>query len=366
MLQSWSLNALMSLGRAEARAVRGAASLMLRADTDEGKRAQAMRELLLVPMSRAGMLVPAEIGDYTDFYASIFHATNVGLLFRPDNPLLPNYKYVPIGYHGRASSIVVSGTAVRRPNGQARADDSAPPVFGPSRSLDYELEVGAFVCGDGALGDTTPLARAEDRLFGLCLLNDWSARDMQSWEAQPLGPFLSKSFATTVSPWIVTADALAPFRAPEFQRPAGDPAPLPYLADAHNAAHGGFAITLEVWLRTAAMRDAGAPAARISRGNFQSLYWTVAQMLTHHSSNGCNLRPGDLIGSGTVSGPESESRGCLLEMTRRGTEPVTLPSGERRAFLEDGDEVTLRGWCERNGAARIGFGECRGVVRPAN
>jgi fumarylacetoacetase len=366
MLQSWSLNALMSLGRDEARAVRGATSRLLRADTAEGKSAATQRDLLLVPMAVAGMIVPAEIGDYTDFYASVFHATNVGALFRPDNPLLPNYKYVPIGYHGRASSIVASGTSVRRPRGQTRPTDAAPPIFGPSKALDYELEIGGYICGASALGDTVPIGRAEERLFGLSLLNDWSARDIQSWEYQPLGPFLSKNFATTVSPWIVTTDALAPFRAPAFVRPSGDPAPLGYLADPTDVAHGGFDITLEVLLRTALMRDAGAPAVRISRGEFQSMYWTMAQMLTHHSSNGCNLRPGDLLGSGTVSGPEVGSRGCLLEMTRRGAEPLSLPSGESRTFLEDGDDVTFRGWCERDGAARIGFGECRGEIRPAN
>ena len=366
MLQSWSLNALMSLGRDEARAVRGVTSRLLRTDTAEGTSAATKRDLLLVPMAVAGMIVPAEIGDYTDFYASVFHATNVGALFRPDNPLLPNYKYVPIGYHGRASSIVASGTSVRRPRGQSRPADTAPPVFGPAKALDYELEIGAFICGANALGDTVPIARAEERLFGLCLLNDWSARDIQSWEYQPLGPFLSKNFATTVSPWIVTTDALAPFRAPAFVRPPGDPAPLGYLADPNDADHGGFDITLEVLLRTARMREAGAPAVRISRGDFQSMYWTVAQMLTHHSSNGCKLRPGDLLGSGTVSGPEAGSRGCLLEMTRRGAEPLSLPSGETRTFLEDGDEVSFRGWCERDGAARIGFGECRGEIRPAN
>ena len=255
---------------------------------------------------------------------------------------------------------------MRRPRGQTRPADAVPPVFGPSKALDYELEIGAFICGTNALGDSVPIARAEERLFGLCLLNDWSARDIQSWEYQPLGPFLSKNFATTVSPWIVTTDALAPFRAPAFVRPPGDPAPLGYLANPQDADHGGFDIKLEVLLRTARMREAGAAAVRISRGDFQSMYWTIAQMLTHHSSNGCNLRPGDLLGSGTVSGPEAGSRGCLLEMTRRGAEPLTLSSGETRTFLEDGDEVTFRGWCERDGAARIGFGECRGEIRPAN
>ena len=366
VLQSWSLNALLALGRTEARAVRAAASRLLRADTPEGARAQEMRDAILVRADRVSMLVPAEIGDYTDFYASVFHATNVGAMFRPDNPLLPNYKYVPVGYHGRASSIVASGTNVRRPSGQSRPDPDAPPVFVPSKSLDYELEVGALICGENALGETVPLAQAQERLFGLVLLNDWSARDIQSWEYQPLGPFLSKSFATTVSPWVVTLDALEPFRAGACTRPAGDPAPLPYLSDAADQARGTFDITLEVWLESAAMRDAGLGAIRLSRGQFSSMYWTFGQLVTHHASNGCNLRPGDLLGSGTVSGAEAGSRGCLLELARRGAEPVSLPSGETRAFLADGDDVIFRGWCERKGAARIGFGECRGVVRAAS
>jgi fumarylacetoacetase len=365
VLQSWSLNALMALGRAEARAIRVLASRLLRADTTEGKNAATMRDMLLVGMNRIGACVPAEIGDYTDFYASIYHATNVGSMFRPDAPLLPNYKFVPIGYHGRASSIVANGTPVKRPSGQTRPDQHAPPVFGPSKSLDYELEIGAFIGGESRLGDTLPIERAEERLFGLCLLNDWSARDIQAWEYQPLGPFLAKNFASTVSPWIITADALAPFRAPAFARPDGDPAPLEYLADVGDAAHGGFAITLEVSLTSIKMREAGMVPFVVSRGSFQDMYWTIAQLMTHHASNGCNLRAGDLIGSGTISGPEKSSRGCLLEMTWRGAEPVQLPTGETRAFLADGDEVIFRGWCERDGAARIGFGECRGEIRPA-
>ena len=364
-LQSWSLNALLAAGRSDARAVRLAASRLLRAGTPEGKRAEALRGDILVGMDHVSMLVPAEIGDYTDFYASIFHATNVGALFRPDAPLLPNYKYVPIGYHGRASSIVPSGTTIRRPSGQVRPDAAAPPVYAPSAALDYELEIGALVCGENAIGEPVPIARAEERIFGLCLLNDWSARDVQSWEYQPLGPFLAKSFATTVGPWVVTLDALEPFRTPAFARPSGDPLPLPYLSAPADRERGGFAITLEVWVRSAAMRAAAIPPVRLTSGSFTSMYWTVAQLLTHHSSNGCNMRPADLLGSGTVSGPEKGSRGCLLELTSRGAEPVSLPSGETRAFLADGDEVTFRGWCERDGAARIGFGECRGEVRAA-
>jgi fumarylacetoacetase len=365
-LQSTSLNALLALGHGASRAVRHAASRLLREDTLEGRRARTLSGTLIVGMDKATMLVPADVGDYTDFYASVYHATNVGSMFRPDAPLLPNYTWVPIGYHGRASSIVANGTPVRRPCGQTRPDANAPPVYGPAKSLDYELELGALVCGENTLGETIPVARAEERIFGLCLLNDWSARDVQSWEYQPLGPFLAKSFATTVGPWIVTLEALEPFRTASFARPAGDPAPLPYLSDPDDRSRGGFDITLEVWLRTATMRAAAIPAVRLSSGSFGSMYWTMAQLLAHHASNGCNMRPGDLLGSGTVSGPEKGSRGCLLELAWRGAEPVTLPSGERRAFLADGDEVTFRGWCERDGAARIGFGECRGEIRAAS
>jgi fumarylacetoacetase len=286
-------------------------------------------------------------------------------MFRPDNPLLPNYKYVPIGYHGRASSVVPSGVGVRRPLGQTKADGDAPPAFGPSRRLDFELEVGAFIGPGNELGHPIPLDEAEERIFGLCLVNDWSARDIQAWEYQPLGPFLAKSFATTISPWVVTLDALAPFRAPAYARAPGDPAPLPYLDSSHDRAAGGVDIRLEVLLRTERMRrDAVAPV-RVSAVSFTQMYWTLAQLVTHHASNGCNLRPGDLIASGTVSGATKDSRGSLLELAWRGTEPVRLPGGEERRFLEDGDEVILRGWCERAGFARVGFGECRGLVLPA-
>ena len=342
---------------ADARALAGPQSAVL---GDE-----VARQALLVPMAGAELLVPAEVGDYTDFYASIFHATNVGSMFRPDAPLLPNYKYVPIGYHGRASSLVPNDTPVVRPNGQRKKPDEAAPAFGPCRNLDYECEVGIFVGPGNALGEAIPIARAERHVFGLCLVNDWSARDLQTWEYQPLGPFLAKNFATTVSPWVVTMEALAPFRAPAFARAEGDPAPLPYLDDAGDRAHGGVDIVLDVELRTRAMRERGEPAARISRAPFTAMYWTVAQLLTHHASNGCNLRPGDLLASGTVSGDTKESRGCLLERTWRGSEPLSLPGGETRTFLEDGDEVTLRGHCTRAGARRIGFGECRGTIRPA-
>jgi len=311
------------------------------------------------------MLLPAAIGDYTDFYASIFHASNVGSMFRPGQPLLSNYKWVPIGYHGRSSSIVVSGTPVRRPQGQARTAAEGPPAFGPSQSLDYELELGTFVGPGNKLGETIPLASAAGQLFGVVLLNDWSARDIQSWEYQPLGPFLAKNFATTVSPWVVTMEALAPFRVPAFPRAAGDPAPLLYLSNPHDAAHGGLDLHLEAWLRTPQMRTAGAPPHRLSSVNFQKMYWTLAQLLAHHASNGCNLRPGDLLGSGTVSDETKDSRGCLLELTSRGAEPIALPNGETRGFLHDGDEIILRGYAECPGARRIGLGECRGLVVPA-
>lgn len=358
-----ALNAVFGLGRATQSALRARVSAMLRDDTPEGARARA-DEALTLAMADAEMLVPCEVGDYTDFYASIDHATNVGSMFRPDNPLLPNYRHVPIGYHGRASSIVVSGTPVRRPSGQTAAQPQGPPEFGASRRLDYELEVGAFIGMGNALGAPIPLDEAEAHLAGLVLVNDWSARDVQTWEYQPLGPFLAKNFATSISPWVVTMDALAPYRVPARARDAADPAVLPYLTGDHDARHGGFAITLEAWIRTARMREEGAEAVRLSRGSFERMYWTMAQMLTHHASNGCNLRAGDLIASGTVSGPDKDSRGCLLELSWKGTEPIALPNGEQRTFLADGDEVVIKGWCERPGVARIGMGECRGVVVP--
>jgi fumarylacetoacetase len=334
----------------------------MRSPTSERLRSKG--DALLIPMRDATPALPVRIRDYTDFYASIDHATNVGSMFRPDNALLPNYKWVPIGYHGRASSVVPSGTPVRRPSGQTREESASPPTFGPSRRLDYELEIGAIVAGGNSLGEPIAIAAAEEHVAGLCLVNDWSARDIQAWEYQPLGPFLAKSFATTLSPWIVTLDALAPFRAPATPRPAGDPAPLPYLDDETDRAQGGFAIELEVLLSSRHMRDAGAPAWRVSAGSFTTMYWTLAQLVAHHTSNGCNLQPGDLLASGTVSGPTKESRGCLLERTWRGTEPLTLPTGESRRFLEDGDEVIMRAWCQRDGWRRIGFGECRGIVSP--
>ncbi len=356
-----TLNGLMALGPKHWSALRLALSRLLR----EGSAAAAaidadpaLRSRLLAPLADVQPMMPATVGDYTDFYASVHHATNVGALFRPDNPLLPNYKWVPIGYHGRASSLVPSGTPVHRPSGQTKKPDAAAPSVGPSKLLDYELEMGFFVGPGNAQGEAIPIGEAESHIFGLCLVNDWSARDLQSWEYQPLGPFLAKNFLTTVSPWVVTLEALAPFRVPAYQRPAGDPAPLPYLEQEED---GGIGATLEVWLRTAKMHEAGAPAVRLSRGSFADMYWTIGQMLAHHASNGCNMRPGDLLASGTVSGASSGARGCLLEITRRGADPVQLPNGETRTFLEDGDEVTLSGWCERDGARRIGFGQCVGT-----
>jgi len=312
----------------------------------------------LLPMAEAELLLPCAIGDYTDFYASIHHATNVGSMFRPGNPLLPNYKWLPVGYHGRASSIVVSGAAVRRPWGQTSEHPGGPPSFGPTGRLDYELELGAFLGPGNAPNEPIPASQAGGHIFGVCLLNDWSARDIQTWEYQPLGPFLSKSFATSISPWVVTMEALEPFRRAPAPRPPSDPQPLPHL---RTGTDGAYAITLEVWLRSARM----AEPVRVSRADFAAMYWTLEQMVAHHASNGCPLRAGDLIGSGTVSGPDKENRGCLLEVTWRGTEPLELPTGEIRKFLEDGDEITLRGWCEAPGFRRIGLGECRGKVLPA-
>jgi fumarylacetoacetase len=341
-LKEPALNALMSKGRAASRAIRAKVRELI----ESGSAA-------LIPMRDAEMVLPVQIGDYTDFYASVHHATNVGSMFRPDNPLLPNYKWVPIGYHGRASSIVVSGTPVRRPHGQTKDEASPAPVYGPSKRLDYEMELGFFIGRGNVLGESIPVTGALDHVFGFCLVNDWSARDIQTWEYQPLGPFLAKNFATSVSPWIVTIDALEPYRTNAFVRPEGDPRPLPYLQD-----DVGFDITVEVWLRSAKMTE----PIRLSRGNFRDMYWTVAQLVAHHASNGCNLQPGDLLASGTISGPEKEARGCLLELTWRGTEPIQLPTGETRRFLEDGDEIILRGYCEKEGLPRIGFGECRGFI----
>ena len=316
----------------------------------------------LVQMSDAKMHPPAEIGNYTDFYASIYHATNVGKLFRPEAPLLPNYKYVPIGYHGRASSVVLSGSDVTRPSGQTLSSDALTPTFGPSQMLDYEAEIGFFVGKGNELGNPIGIEDAEEHLFGVCLVNDWSARDIQSWEYQPLGPFLSKSFATTISPWVVTWEALEPYRVPAFFRPPGDPQPLPYLSSDKDKHDGGIDLIIEVYIRSMMMRESHLRPSRLSAASLADMYWTPAQMLTHHTSNGCNLRPGDLLGSGTISGPESGSQGCLLELTRKGAEAITLPTGEERRFLHNGDEIIMRGYLRREGAARIGLGECSGLI----
>ena len=316
----------------------------------------------LVQMAEAEMFVPAEIGDYTDFYASIYHATNVGKIFRPDNPLFPNYKHVPIGYHGRASSIVISGTGVNRPKGQTLESGSTTPTFAPTQMLDYEAEVGFYVGRGTELGETISLNEAEEHLFGICLVNDWSARDIQSWEYQPLGPFLAKNFATTVSPWVVTWEALEPYRAPAFFRRPNDPQPLPYLASDKDRNEGGLDLNIEVYIRSMLMREGRLRPFRLSAASLADMYWTPAQMLTHHASNGCNLRPGDLFASGTVSGPDPGSQGCLLELTRRGADPIALPTGEERRFLHDGDEIIMRAYFQREGAARIGLGECAGLI----
>ncbi len=319
----------------------------------------------LIGQSEVRMHVPCLIGDYTDFYVGIHHATNVGGLFRPDNPLLPNYKYVPIGYHGRASSVRASGEPVIRPNGQRKAPDADAPEFGPSRRLDYELELGIWIGQGNELGSPIPIGEAAGHIAGYCLLNDWSARDLQAWEYQPLGPFLAKNFLTSVSPWIVTPDALKPFRVAMPSRPAGDPQPLPYLENPRDRESGALCVRLEVTLTTERMRAAGLAPHILSRGSADAaMYWSAAQIVAHHSSNGCNLLPGDLIGTGTLSTDSDTGLGSLLEISHGGKQPLALASGETRSFLEDGDEVTLKAWCEAEGAVRIGFGECVGRVVP--
>ena len=354
-----ALNALMGQGSEASSALRGALSALLRHGAGEA----ASLKPLLVPQREAQYRVPADIGDFTDFYASIHHATAVGRLFRPDNPLLPNYKWVPIAYHGRASSVRV-GEDFHRPHGQLMEAGAAAPRLGPARRLDYELEVGVFIGRGNPLGERIPLARAESHIFGLCLLNDWSARDVQAFEYQPLGPFLAKNFATTVSPWVVTLEALAPFRTP-FDRAAAEPQPLPYLDDPGQRARGGLDVQLEAWLESARMRAGRTPALRLSHSSLRESWWTIAQMVTHHAVNGCNLSPGDLLGTGTQSGPRPAEAGSLLELTAGGRQPLTLPGGETRTFLEDGDRVILRGFCERAGFARVGFGEAAATVLPA-
>jgi fumarylacetoacetase len=358
-LAAGDLNRFMAQGSGARRTLRAALSHALAEGSDQGP----FLELCLVPQSKVQMQMPCRIGDYTDFFTGIHHATAVGKLFRPDNPLLPNYKWVPIGYHGRASSIGVSGQSFVRPHGQTFIGGNAPR-FGPCQRLDYELELGVFVGTGNELGLPKSMAQAEDDWFGMVLLNDWSARDIQTWEYQPLGPFLAKSFATTISPWIVTREALEPFRAP-FERPAGDPMPLPYLDSADNRARGQIDISLQVLLQSAAMRDKGLPPHALSHSNFRDSYWSVAQLLAHHSSNGCNLQTGDLLGTGTQSGPQPGQGGSMLELSMGGKQALALPGGETRSFLKDGDCGILRAHCERAGARRIGFGECRGTVLPA-
>jgi fumarylacetoacetase len=356
-----TLNPLMALGAAPRRALRQSLSALFEAGSAQSRRAEA----LLYRSSACTLHLPAAIGDYTDFYAGIHHATNVGTLLRPDSPLMPNYKYLPVGYHGRASSVRPSGEPVRRPHGQRKRPEEAEPSFGPSRSFDYELELGFWIGPGNALGTPIPIAQAADHLVGLCLLDDWSARDIQGWEYQPLGPFLAKSVHTSISPWIVTTEALAPFRIPQPARAAGDPAPLATLLDKNDQAAGAFDIALDLLIETEAMRKAGLAPHRLATSNARHLYWTAAQMIAHHASNGCNLRPGDLLGSGTISAPGREGCGSLLELTRGGKEPVALPGGETRRFLEDGDEVIMRATCRREGFAPIGFGDCRARLLPA-
>jgi fumarylacetoacetase len=355
------LNALMSLGPPAWSALRLALSRELAAEVG----ASARLRPYLTPMAAAEMRMPVAFRNFTDFFASIFHATNAGRLFRPDNPLTPNYKYVPLAYHSRASSVRISDVAVTRPSGQRKGADGSVPSFGPSRRLDFELELGAFIGTASDLGHPVPIGAAANYIFGFCLLNDWSARDIQAWESQPLGPFLGKNFATTISPWVVTAEALAPFHTAAFTRPEGDPTPLPYLDEAQDRAHGGLDITLEAYIATETMRGAGMPAHRLTQSSLARMYWTFAQMIAHHTSNGCNLEIGDLIGSGTVSGPEPSSRASLLELTSGGSKPLVLPSGEQRTFIENGDEISFRGFCAKPGHTPISFGECRATVLPA-
>ena len=360
LLEGDDLHPLMAAGPAAHSALRQQVSLGLR----DGSARQAAWSACLLPQDRVEMSLPCRIGDYTDFYTGIHHANTVGRLLRPDNPLLPNYKWVPIGYHGRASSIIVGGTAFHRPVGQTFAPGASMPTVGPSARLDFELELAAYVGAPNALGDAVPIAQAEAHLFGVSLLNDWSARDLQAWEYQPLGPFLAKNFASSVSPWIVTLAALAPFRSP-FERPAGDPQPLAYLDGAANRAAGHLDIQLAVWLHTPALREAGLPAQQLMQSNARDAYWTLAQLVAHHTVNGCNLQTGDLLGTGTISGPAPAQGGSLLELSQGGTQPLTLANGETRTFLQDGDTVILRAFCQRGGARRIGLGSCAGTVLAA-
>lgn len=355
-----TLNALMALPSEDRRALRRAISMLLSGDTHRATVAP-----MLHPANDCALHLPAAIGDYTDFYVGIHHATNVGRLFRPDNPLLPNYKYVPIGYHARASSVRPSGEPVRRPLGQRKAPDADTPVMAPTERLDYELELGIWIGPGNALGEPIPIAEAADHIAGFCLLNDWSARDVQAWEYVPLGPFLAKNFHSSISPWVVTAEAMAPFRIPQPPRPDGDPRPLPYLWDEADQQRGAFALDLDVHLSTATMRQANLPPLRLSHGQASAMYWTAQQIVTHHASNGCNLRPGDLLGSGTLSGLTPDSFGSLIELTQGGAQPIELPGGEQRSFLQDGDEILFTARASAPGHVPIGFGECRATVIPA-
>ncbi len=354
------LNALFALPTEQRRLLRHAISGML---SD-----RAMEDRVIPHLHAAAdctLHLPAQVGDYTDFYVGIHHANNIGRQFRPDNPLLPNYKYVPIGYHGRASSIQPSGVPVRRPLGQRKPPEADAPIFGPSTRLDYELELGVWIGSGNALGTPIPIGQAADHVAGFCLLNDWSARDVQAWEYQPLGPFLAKNFQSTISPWVVTAEAMAPFRLAQPPRPQGDPDPLLYLQDEADRQHGALALTLEVSILTAAMRARGDVPHRLSTGPASNMYWTVQQIVAHHASNGCNLNPGDLLGTGTISAPDRSGYGSLMELSAGGKEPVALPGGESRTFLEDGDEIILRASASAPGFAPIGFGTCRAMILPA-
>lgn len=353
------LNALLACTPGERRALRHVLAKLL---SDPLLRGDV--EAALHPIEKIDMHVPARIGDYTDFYVGIHHATNIGRLFRPDNPLLANYKHVPIGYHGRASSIRPSGVPVVRPSGQTKPADKAGPEFGPSRRLDYELELGLWIGQGNPLGTGIPISRAGEHIAGICLLNDWSARDVQAWEYQPLGPFLAKNFHTSISPWIITTDALAPYRLAQPARPQGDPQPLSYLLDTQDQLTGALALELSVWLTTAAMRAQSLPEHRLSIVQATAMYWTPAQIVAHHTSNGCNLNPGDLLGTGTISGPTDGSFGSLMELTAGGAKPLSLPTGETRTFLEDGDEIVLRATASADGRVPLGLGECRAIVRP--
>ncbi len=358
-----ALNDFLAMGPSAWRALRHALFDLLKVGTS--RRALSAVNTSLLPLGSVEMRVPTRIGDYTDFYTSIHHARNVGRVIRPDDPLTPNFQWIPIAYHGRASSVVISGTPFRRPMGQAMPPGASAPVYSACKRLDYELEMAFYIGPGNAMGTPIPLAEAEDHIFGMCLLNDWSARDHQFWEMNPLGPFLGKNFCTTVSPWIVTMEALAPYRVP-FAHPADEPQPLAYLDHPANSARGGLDVQLEVCIESATHRQSGVAPDRLSATSFRHQYWTIAQMVAQHTVGGCNLQPGDLLGTGTISGPTPDQAGAIVELSLGGTRSIPLPgTGEARTFLEDGDAIILRGWCERPGAARIGFGENRGEVLPA-